>query len=152
MAQQGMERMDQKHEGIDLIQMYKKTYIKPFPIRDSSTAFAIQNYLKKQNFQREELNSVINSLCDQNCELAIWGTGSYAMSLFATTNLQECNIKCFIDNNKIKQGRKMYNYPIHSPAYLKNQPYTVLICAMLYQEQIQNQIKEMALKNTIIIL
>lgn len=152
MAQHGMERIDQKHEGMGLIQIYQKTGLKPYQIRDVSTVFAVQKYLKNQNFQREELNKVIKALRDKKCELAIWGTGSYVMSLFATTNLQQCNIKCFIDNNKIKQGRKMYNYPIHSPDILKNKPYIILICAMLYQKQIQIQIQEMGIKNTIILL
>ncbi|MCI8886269.1 MAG: class I SAM-dependent methyltransferase, partial [Dorea sp.] len=109
MVQHGMERVDQKHEGMTLIQIYQKTGLKPLQIKDNSTAYAIQKYLKRQNCQREELNKVIEALRDKKCELAVWGTGSYVMSLFATTDLQQCNIKCFIDNNKIKQGRKMYN-------------------------------------------
>ena len=152
MVQHGMERVDQKHEGMTLIQIYQKTGLKPLQIKDNSTAYAIQKYLKRQNCQREELNKVIEALRDKKCELAVWGTGSYVMSLFATTDLQQCNIKCFIDNNKIKQGRKMYNYPIYSPAFLKDTPYTILICTMLYQEPIQTQIQEMGIKNTIILL
>ena len=46
----------------------------------------------------------------------------------------------------------MYNYPIYSPAFLKDTPYTILICTMLYQEPIQTQIQEMGIKNTIILL
>lgn len=152
MAQHGMECVDQKHEGMTLIQIYQKTCLKPLQIKDNSTAYAIQKYLKRQKCQREELNRVIETLREKKCELAVWGTGSYVMSLFATTELQQCNIKCFIDNNKIKQGRKMYNYPIHSPDILKNKPYIILICAMLYQKQIQIQIQEMGIKNTIILL
>ena len=152
MAQHGMECVDQKHEGMTLIQIYQKTCLKPLQIKDNSTAYAIQKYLKRQKCQREELNRVIETLREKKCELAVWGTGSYVMSLFATTELQQCNIKCFIDNNKIKQGRKMYNYPIYSPAFLKDTPYTILICTMLYQEPIQTQIQEMGIKNTIILL
>ena len=88
MAQHGMERIDQKHEGMGLIQIYQKTGLKPYQIRDVSTVFAVQKYLKNQNFQREELNRVIKALRDKKCELAIWGTGSYVMSLFATTSMK----------------------------------------------------------------
>lgn len=74
------------------------------------------------------------------------------MGLFATTNLMQCQIKGFVDNNKIKQGRKIYGYMIYSPEYLKDKKYTVLICSMLNGEQIKQQIDQMCTENEVIVL
>ena len=74
------------------------------------------------------------------------------MSLLATTNLSQCNIKGFVDNNKIKQGMVIYGYTVYSPEYLKDQHCTVLICSMLYGERIREQLEDMHTENEVVLL
>ena len=74
------------------------------------------------------------------------------MSLIATTDLLACNIAGFIDNNKIKQGRDMFEYKIYSPEFLMDKNYTVLICSMLNSEDIKTQLENMHTENEIVIL
>ena len=131
MSLHGLERIDQKHFGVDLIQVYRKTE-------------EVKRTLR--------IDETVEALKKSGTELVIWGTGSYVMNLFATTSLSQCNIKGFVDNNKLKQGRKMYDYTIFPPECLKDTSYTVLICSMLYGEKIREQLEEMHTKNTIVVM
>ena len=152
MAQFHMKRVDQKRIGEDLIQVYQKT-MDQIPVRkDEKTKIAVQQYLQRQKERSMEIEEKINALKNKEKELIIWGTGSYVMSLLATTALKNCRIVGFVDNNKIKQGRTMYGYTIYSPDYLLDKNYTVVICSMLYSSQIKKQLDAMNTKNDIVIL
>ena len=152
MAQFHMKRVAQKRIGEDLIQVYQKT-MDQIPVRkDEKTKIAIQQYLQRQKERSMEIEEKINALKNKEKELIIWGTGSYVMSLLATTALKDCRIVGFVDNNKIKQGRTMYGYTIYSPDYLLDKNYTVVICSMLYSSQIKKQLDAMNTKNDIVIL
>lgn len=152
MALHGMKRMDQKRAGVDLIQVYKKTGEGQVLGRDTVTASAVCMYFQRQNKKEEYINNVIEDLRKEEREIVIWGTGSYVMELFAITSLMQCQIKGFVDSNKIKQGRKIYDYMIYLPEYLKDKKYTVLICSMLNGNQIKQQIDQMDTRNEVIVL
>ena len=152
MAQFKLVRMDQKRIGGDLVQVYQKVSDKiPFH-RDEQTAAAIRQYLNRQHVRQAQIKERIDQLQKQDRELIIWGTGSYVMSLLATTKLGECKILGFVDNNRIKQGREMYGRPIYAPDYLQDKQYMVVICSMLYSEQIRQQVEDMHTQNEIVIL
>lgn len=152
MAQYNMKRVDQRRIGEDLIQVYQKTDEKIEVRKDLKTQTAVMKYLEKQKKRIAQIENVIDKLCQEQEEIVIWGTGSFVMSLFATTTLKNCRIAGFVDNNKIKQGRKIYGYEIYRPEYLKKTKCTVVICSMLYGNQIKTQIEEMHTDNKIIIL
>lgn len=152
MAQFHMKRVDQKRIGEDLIQVYQKT-TDQIPVRkDEKTKIAVQQYLQQQKERSIQIQKKIGQLQEQEKELVIWGTGSYVMSLLATTALKDCRIVGFVDNNKIKQGRTMYGYKIYAPDYLLDKYCTVVICSMLYSEQIKKQLEAMHTQNEIVIL
>ncbi len=152
MALHGMERIAQKHDAIDLIQVYRKADQTVLPEKDTATKNAVCSYFRRQEERAERIKSVIETLKKEKTELVIWGTGSYVMSLLATTNLSQCNIKGFVDNNKIKQGMEIYGYTVYSPEYLEDQHCTVLICSMLYGERIREQLEEMHTENEVVLL
>lgn len=152
MSLHGLERIDQKHFGVDLIQVYRKTEEVKTPGRDTVTEAAVCSYFGHQQERALRIDETVEALKKAGTELVIWGTGSYVMNLFATTSLPQCNIKGFVDNNKLKQGRKMYDYTIFPPECLKDTSYTVLICSMLYGEKIREQLEEMHTKNTIVVM
>ena len=125
MAQFHMKRVDQKRIGEDLIQVYQKT-TDQIPVRkDEKTKIAVQQYLQQQKERSIQIQKKIGQLQEQEKELVIWGTGSYVMSLLATTALKDCRIVGFVDNNKIN---------------------------MLYSEQIKKQLEAMHTENEIVIL
>lgn len=152
MAEFGLKSIDEKWVGEDLIKVYKKTGENYFIKKDENTQIAVSNYIKKQQERLIENNAKIEYLLEQKQDLIIWGTGSLVMSLFATTSLKKCHIIAFVDNNRIKQGRKILGYPIYSPEYIKDKKCTIVICSMLYAENIKKQIENMHIDNEIVIL
>lgn len=152
MALHGLRRIDQKRAGICLVHVYKKTGEVQILRHDTITAPAVCAYFQQKGKREEYIFNIIEQLKKEERKIVIWGTGSYVMSLFATTNLMQCQIMGFVDNNKIKQGRKIYDYMIHPPEYLKDKQYTVLICSMLNGEQIKQQIDQMDTENEVLVL
>lgn len=117
-----------------MIQVYQKTTDQISVRKDGKTKIAVQQYLQQQKERSIQIQKKIGQLQEQEKELVIWGTGSYVMSLLATTALKDCRIVGFVDNNKIKQGRTIYGYKIYAPDYLLDKHCTVVICSMLYRE------------------
>lgn len=154
LALNGMKRIDQKHVGMDLSCVYRKMEKEKIerPDRDHITEAAVCQYFERQKGKEERIQDTINKLRQTGEELVIWGTGSYTMSLLATTGLLHCKIIAFVDNNKIKHGREIYGYKICPPEYLQDKKCTVLICSMLNGEVIQKQLEAMGTNNKIILL
>lgn len=148
----GLQRIAQKRVGIDLIQCYKSVNKSQKLQKDVVTEKAIKNYFLRQEEKEAEVEAVIAELRAERKEIVIWGTGSYVMRLLSTTDLPKCNIKGFVDNNKIKQGQEMYGYTIYPPNFLQDKKYTVLICSMLNSENIREQLENMNTDNRYIIL
>lgn len=147
MRMHGMERIAQKRVGIDLIHCYQCKDEEGFLQMDTATQQAVETYFAAKHGKEECVRNIIAELKEQHKEIVIWGTGSYVMSLIATTELLECKIAGFVDNNKIKQGRAMYEYSIHPPEFLLDKSYTVLICSMLNSEAIRMQLEQMHTKD-----
>lgn len=152
MGKHGLSRINQKRDGIDLIHCYKKLE-QPREIRkDVKTEKAVRKYFVSQEGAWEKKCQIIGELKETQREIVIWGTGSYLMSLIANTDLLECNLLGFVDNNSIKQGREMYGYQIYSPSFLQKQSCTVLICSMLNGNEIEKQLQGMGTNNDYIII
>ena len=152
MAEFGLKSIDEKWVGEDLMKVYKNIGEGCFIKKDEHTKIAVSNYIKKRQKKRIEINSQIEYLLEKKQDLIIWGTGSLVMNLFAVTSLKKCHIIAFVDNNRIKHGRKIFGYPIYSPEYIKDKKCTIVICSMLYAENIKRQIENMHTDNEIIVL
>ncbi len=152
LAAYGMERACQKRVGGDLIHCYRIGGGGEGFKMDTVTRKAVQSYFAIWQEKNQRAAQVISRLKEEGREVVVWGTGSYSMGLAAETDLLGCRIQGFIDNNKIKQGRKMYGYPIYPPEFLVDKEYMVLICSMLNGREIQEQMKSMGIKNDSIIL
>lgn len=152
MGKFGMKRVEQKRDGIDLIHVYINCDELFEITKDTLTKNSIQKYFQDKGSKEKEVEQIIERINIEQREIVIWGTGSYVMSLIAKTNLLKCNIKGFVDNNKIKQGREMYGYTIYAPDFLLDKNYIVLICSMLNSEEIRTQLESMHTKNEIVVL
>lgn len=152
LALHGMKRINQKRVGNDLIQVYQKVDKVQLLSKDTVTETAIRTYFQRQREEEERVANLIENLKKEGKELIIWGTGSYVMHLLATTTLLQCKIRGFIDNNQIKQGRSMYGYEIYPPEYLNDKKCMVLICSMLYGNEIKRQLEQMQTENELIVI
>lgn len=96
----------------------------------------------------------ILTLAESNEPVYIWGAGSYASRLLKATVLHSCNIKGFIDSNVKKQGSKIENIPVFSPRKLLevSPPVTVIVCSVLYHNDIVVQLKKMDFAGNIVVM
>ena len=116
------------------------------------TSVAVETFFAAKQEKEQYTRDVIAELKEQKRRIVIWGTGSYVMSLIAETELLDCEICGFVDNNKLKQGRQMYGYTIYEPEYVLGRDVTILICSMLYADAITSQIRAMGANQEIIVL
>lgn len=111
--------------------------------KDYVTAKSINEYYSRIMDNANVLQAHIDELRDGQEEIAVWGTGAYMKNLWATTNLKECNVSVFIDNNMAKVGTKMFGKEVVAPAYLsQNFSGKIVICCMMYSAEILKQIQE----------
>ncbi len=148
----GMERVYQKRVGGDLIHCYRNSGENKGVGKDTATQKAVRDFLAACQEKNQRTAQIISGLKEAGREVAVWGTGAYSMNLAAETDLLGCRIQGFIDNNKLKQGREMYGYPVYPPEFLEGKEYMVLICSMLDGPEIQEQLESMGTKNDSIIL
>ena len=152
MCMHGMRRVDQKRIGCDLIHCYQYTEESEPLQKDLVTSVAVETFFAAKQEKERYTREVIAELKEQKRRIVIWGTGSYVMSLIAETELLDCEICGFVDNNKLKQGRQMYGYTIYEPEYVLGRDVTILICSMLYADAITSQIRAMGANQEIIVL
>lgn len=152
MCMHGMRRVDQKRIGCDLIHCYQYTEESEPLQKDLVTSVAVETFFAAKQKKEQYTRDVIAKLKEQKKRIVIWGTGSYVMSLIAETELLDCEICGFVDNNKLKQGRQMYGYTIYEPEYVLGRDVTILICSMLYADAITSQIRAMGADHEIIVL
>lgn len=120
--------------------------------KDNFTKESIIEYFEKQTeiekLRIEKIDSIKNSMD----KIMIWGAGAFVSNLLVNTSLGKCNIIAFIDNNPLKIGKLFNGKRIVAPESLKNTDSTIVITSMLYGKDIELQIKNMNLKNKVILL
>lgn len=122
-------------------------------IKDECTSDAMKIYFESQIQNSVKRNQLISSLKAKREPLIVWGIGAYTMNLLSTTELSECDIKCFVDNNPLKSGTKLNHLCVKLPSEVEfDDAYTILVCSMLNSKEIEKQIKSLKLKNKLIIL
>lgn len=121
---------------------------------DKITHISINDYLHKEKIRKEQRRAIIDKTLALNKNVVIWGTGSYLASLYAETNISKLKIQYFIDNNKSKEGRTLFDIPIKMPNTdsIKKDD-IIIITSMQYAKQIEKQIRtELKLDNDILII
>ncbi|MCR5487732.1 MAG: class I SAM-dependent methyltransferase [Lachnospiraceae bacterium] len=119
--------------------------------KDEITEKSIREYVVRGEKEEEELICIIERLAHDAEPVVVWGTGSYMMHLMAVSDLSKCDIRCFVDNNRLKQGKTLYGYSVESPDFLREFSGKVVITVMLYREEIKKQIDGMGNNSLMII-
>lgn len=157
MAEEGFIRMATNAEKVgeeeELIAMYRMTEEKTFSFqRDESCEAEIREYLQKFTARKSEIEKKLSELVRRGQkELYVWGTGAFTMWLLANTMLPQFHIT-FIDNNKVKVGQSFWKGVIEAPEDIVDSQMPILICSMLYAEQIRQQIHNMGIDNDILVV
>ena len=57
-----------------------------------------------------------DQLIDARTPVILWGAGSFAQRLFASTRLADCNIVGVVDNDRAKQGKRLCGHVVEPPS------------------------------------
>lgn len=144
---------DVKGEQEEIIAMYQMTEeSKIFIEKDNTCKSEIEDYVRKFTAYRvnieEKLSKIVKS---DRKEVYVWGTGAFTMWLLANTILADFDIT-FIDNNEVKVGQSFWKGIIKAPKDIVREDVPIIICSMLYAEQIKQQIHNIGLSNDIIVV
>ena len=131
--------------NIALFQSVSGNSLKKEPLpKDEQTKNSILKYIARQKEKEETIAARIHELAKSRKECIVWGSGSYFMHLCSETELEQCNITCIIDNNRLKQGRSISGFPVKSPEAVKSfRGGVILIAVMLYGKEISQQVRNM---------
>jgi SAM-dependent methyltransferase len=91
----------------------------------------------------------ITSLAKSKEKIIVWGTGSFAQRMYTMSNLSDCNIQYYVDNNKSKTGKLFAEKVIMLPEDITDD-FTILILSVYGDKEIRDQIKKLKLKNKIV--
>lgn len=141
---------EEKEFGIFQVYKHQDNIVKEIE-KDTETIKSMKTYFKLQDEKNQATKDIINNLINTKEEIVIWGTGAYTMNLLANMNLHKCNITAYVDNNPTKEGVEFSckNIKLPTKEILNNK--TVLICSMLYSEDIKKQIIDMNVTCKIVI-
>ena len=155
MAECGFKKIESKiiQRGEEILALYQLKDNKNSKLeKDTICSKEIRRYISKFSERKVYIQEQLNVLKKHNItEIYVWGTGAYTMWLLANSMLMDFSIQ-FIDNNTTKIGKNLGAGRIYKPDCIKNQEKPIVICSMLYSQDIKKQILRMGLKNEIVIL
>ena len=73
----------------------------------------------------------------------VWGTGTNALHLLASSRLAECNIVAFLDSNPHYAGRELAGRPVMVPREVKNLDAPILVASAVSQTAIATAAREL---------
>lgn len=120
-------------------------------ITDTETGNNLESYVNLCHQREKAIYKIINEIILSNKSIIIWGTGTQTLRLLATSRVSEANIVAFVDSNPKFHGKKLNGIKIISPESLKNMTESILISSRAYQNEIEQQIRDvLQLSNEII--
>lgn len=126
---------------------------KPYMVQfDDSAKTSILTHLSASNYS--QVNEKLTELSQSKEPCVVWGAGQNTLRLLSETVLAACNIRCFIDKDRSKQGKMMGQAPIAAPSWLIDMSYegTIIISSALFSKEIVAELQAMGLSNPTIIL
>jgi SAM-dependent methyltransferase len=121
-------------------------------IKDNELRIKIEEYIAHSKDVLGHIDTLLKNVLSRYPKIIVWGTGQLAMKLLVETSLAQANIIAFVDNNPINHGKKLSGAPIIGPDQLTDSESPIVITTLLHHRAIAEQIKQMGLKNEIIVL
>lgn len=121
--------------------------------KDKTGRETVMSYIKKSRENEVDINRKIQELFDSQKEIIVWGVGSFFMTLCKTTKLLSCRLKFLADNNSSLQGTTLEGLVIKTPEEIRAYPECcICIVSAAYSENILEEIENMRLENTVIVI
>jgi SAM-dependent methyltransferase len=111
------------------------------PAFDEETELALKRYLVFSQDGDRKIVSKVDALRLRKKPILVWGAGSLARRLLATTRLAEANIAAFVDSNPHWQGQLLAGRPVLRPDQISGRKEDVLICSVAFEKEIADAIR-----------
>jgi SAM-dependent methyltransferase len=111
------------------------------PLFDERTEPAFDRYLACSREGDRKIQTVIDSLRRSQEPILVWGAGTLARRLLATTSFAEANITGFVDSNPHLQGQVLSHRPILGPGQIVGRKESILICSVSFAKEIAGEIR-----------
>lgn len=133
--------------------LYERAPLPQHQAFDEITEAALERYLSFSRAADQGIISLLKSLKMSQEPIIVWGAGTLARRLLATTRFAEANIVAFVDSNPHNQGKVLASRPILHPKDIVGRNERILICSVSFAKEIASAIRrKYRLRNRIITL
>jgi SAM-dependent methyltransferase len=146
--------VDRIHSGGSSMQVLAFAFRKGTPAAfrpDLAGPAAALAYIAQCERQAAPERAMAEQLARAGAPFAIWGAGTVACRLLATTALREAPVAAIVDSNPHLQGRTLGGFSIHPPVWLRGFQGPILVASRVYAAEIKRMIREdLRLENPIL--
>jgi SAM-dependent methyltransferase len=103
---------------------------------DSDGVDALRAYIARSAEKEAGVLARIAELAEDQSPIYVWGTGTHALHLLATSRLAECNIVGFIDSNPHYAGRRLAGRTVVVPRDVARVDSPILVASAVSQTAI----------------
>jgi SAM-dependent methyltransferase len=104
--------------------------------RDLEGVAALRRYIARSAEKEATVLVTISELAEAQSPIYVWGTGTHALHLLATSRLAECNIVGFIDSSPHYSGRHLAGRTVMDPQTVGNPGAPILVASAVSQTAI----------------
>ena len=103
---------------------------------DSDGVDALRQYIARSADKETVVLGRIAELAEDQSPIYVWGTGTHALHLLATSRLAECNIVGFLDSNPHYSGRRLAGRMVMAPRDVERVDSPILVASAVSQTAI----------------
>jgi SAM-dependent methyltransferase len=110
---------------------------------DSEGVAALARYITRSAAKEAAILARIAELADTQHPIYVWGTGTHALHLLATSRLAECNIVAFLDSNPHYAGRELAGRTVMEPRTIEKVDAPILVASAVSQTAIATAARDL---------
>ncbi|HEY5079170.1 MAG TPA: methyltransferase domain-containing protein, partial [Opitutaceae bacterium] len=119
---------------------------------DAATGPSLERYAALSGTADRPIRSAVESLRESQEPIVVWGAGTLARRLLATTRFAEANIRAFVDSNPHLRGKSLAGRPIVPGEAMAGWSESILICSVTFEFEIAEAIRGHGFPNRILSL
>jgi ubiquinone/menaquinone biosynthesis C-methylase UbiE len=96
----------------------------------------VREYIRRSALREEPILTLIEQFAADQRPIFVWGTGTNALHLLASSKLADCNIRAFIDSNPHYAGRDLSGRPVLAPGDISHVDAPILVASAVSQSAI----------------
>jgi SAM-dependent methyltransferase len=116
----------------------RRTSHPPAVQHDHQGVADLRAYIARSAEKEAGVLARIDELASNQTPIYVWGTGTNALHLLASSRLAECNIVSFLDSNPHYSGQVLAGRPVKAPRDVEQVDAPILIASAISQTSIAN--------------